>query len=277
MIIQNLKLIFEQNKEKSPLYIRSLLKEQLQYYVLNYIYNSPYGENFLFKGGTCLRFCFDLPRLSEDLDFDVLNYNRFNFEEFEKNLNYYFKSKLQYEDFSIKITGFNKLIYLQFPVMSKIGLPVSKPTENKLFIRIDLAPTKGEGYKTEISMKSTYNFSFLMRRYSLPDLFAGKISAILQREKWEGKLKEARFKGRDYFDLWWYLEKKTKPNLVYLQSILQIDEKSIKSKLLEKVNLAVQRKEELKNDLLPFFADSQFVTNFVNNLQGLAREIEKAF
>jgi len=185
MIVQNLKLFFEQNKEKSPLYIRSLLKEQLQCYVLNYIYNSPYGENFLFKGGTCLRFCFDLPRLSEDLDFDVKNYGRFNLDEFKRNLNYYFKSKLQYEDFSIKIAGFNKSIYLQFPIISKIGLLVSKPTENILFIRIDLASTKGKGYKTEISMKSTYDFSFLMKRYSLPDLFAGKISTILQREKWK--------------------------------------------------------------------------------------------
>lgn len=277
MIIQNLKLIFEQNKDKSPLFVRSLLKEQLQYYVLNYVYNSVYGENFLFKGGTCLRFCFDLPRLSEDLDFDVINFSQFNYKEFEKNLAYYFKSKLQYDDFSIKISGFNKLIYLQFPVISKIGLPVSKPTENTLFIRIDLAPTKGEEYKTEISMKSTYDFSFLMKRYSLSDLFSGKISAILQREKWEGKLKEARFKGRDYFDLWWFLEKKTKPNIKYLQSILKIDEKAIKTILLEKVNLAVKRKEELKNDLLPFFADSQFVNNFVNNLQGLVDEIEKAF
>ncbi|MDO8610657.1 MAG: nucleotidyl transferase AbiEii/AbiGii toxin family protein [bacterium] len=276
MIVQNLKLIFEKNKEKSPLYIQSLLKEQLQYYVLNYIYNSPYGENFLFKGGTCLRFCFDLPRLSEDLDFDVLNYDQFNFEEFEKNLTYYFKNKLQFEDFAIKITGFNKLIYLQFPVLSKIGIPVSKPTKNVLFIRVDLAPVSGNGYKTEISMKSTNDFSFLMKRYSLSDLFVGKISAILQREKWEGKVREARFKGRDYFDLWWFLEKKTKPNMKYLQTILQQDEKSIKTKLLEKVNLAIQRKEELKNDLLPFFADSQFVINFINNLQGLTSEIEKS-
>lgn len=93
----------------------------------------------------------------------------------------------------------------------------------------------------------------------------------------EGKLKEARFKGRDYFNLWWFLEKKTKPNIKYLQSVLQMDAKSIKTKLLEKVNLAKQRKEELKNDLLPFFADSQFVINFVNNLKGLTNEIEKTF
>ncbi|MBU0579152.1 nucleotidyl transferase AbiEii/AbiGii toxin family protein [Patescibacteria group bacterium] len=72
MILQSLQKIFDHHQDDSPLYVRNLLKESLQYYVLNYVYNSAYAEQLLFKGGTCLRFCFDLPRLSEDLDFDIV-------------------------------------------------------------------------------------------------------------------------------------------------------------------------------------------------------------
>ena len=44
-------------------------KEYLQYIFLNAI--SRYPENFVFKGGTCLRICFGLERASEDLDFST--------------------------------------------------------------------------------------------------------------------------------------------------------------------------------------------------------------
>ena len=78
MIIDNLKTVLDQNQNKNSLYLRNLLKEQLQFYLLNYIYTSQYGDTFIFKGGTCLRVCFDLPRLSEDLDFDVEDFSDFN-------------------------------------------------------------------------------------------------------------------------------------------------------------------------------------------------------
>lgn len=275
MIPQTLKLVFEQNQDKNPLFVRNLLKEQLQSYVLNFIYNSAYGENFIFKGGTCLRFCFDFPRLSEDLDFDVKDFSRFDFEKFKNDLIFYFKSSLKYDPFSLKVAGKNKLIYLQFPVPGEINFSINKPSENVLFVRIDLAPLMGKDYQIEVSLKSTSNFSFIVKRFSLPDLFAGKISAILRREKWEGELKEPRFKGRDFFDLWWFLEKNIRPNYSYLKSITNLEKNNIKNQLLKKVKEAAKRKKGLEDDLLPFFPDANSVFNFTKNLDGLAAEIEK--
>lgn len=275
MITQTLKLIFEQNQDKNPLFIRNLLKEQLQYYVLNFIYNSSYGENFIFKGGTCLRFCFESPRLSEDLDFDVKNFSKFDFARFKKDLTFYFRSRLRFAPFSIKIAGKNKLIYLQFPVLKQINFPISKPSENILFVRIDLAPFRGKDYKIEVSLKSTSDFSFIIKRFSLPDLFTGKINAILQREKWEKELKEPRFKGRDFFDLWWFLEKNVHPNYSYLKSTINLNKDEIKNQLLKKIKAAAKRKKELEKDLLPFFSEASTVFNFVKNLEGLVAEVEK--
>src|SRR3989344_2914833 len=54
-------------KRKSTLYYEE--KEYLQYIFLNAI--SKYFENFVFKGGTCLRICYGLERASEDLDFST--------------------------------------------------------------------------------------------------------------------------------------------------------------------------------------------------------------
>ena len=94
MILDELQLTLDRNRQKNPLYLRNLLKEHLQYYLLNFVYNSPYAEKFLFKGGTCLRFCFDLPRLSEDLDFDVKDFKGLRAEYAGKDMIFDAKSML---------------------------------------------------------------------------------------------------------------------------------------------------------------------------------------
>jgi len=272
MILNQLKQTVDQNQGKNPLYIRSLLKEQLQYYLLNFVYNSRYGEKFLFKGGTCLRFCFDLPRLSEDLDFDVDDFDQFDFDLFLSDIQTYFKNTLQYTNFELKISGVNKIIYLKFPILNKLGLPVSlqKPSQNLLNIRIDLAPVAGEGFSREISLKSTYDFAFLIRRYSLADLYAGKLAAVLGREKWQSGERVARFNGRDYFDIWWLREQGAVWNSQYLQSLTNISsEAEVISMLNDKIQEAVKRKSELKQDLLPFFENPMFVEDVIDNLHTL--------
>lgn len=270
MIIENLKLVIDKNSEANPLYLRNLLKEQLHYYVLNFVYNSKYSQDFVFKGGTCLRFCFDLPRLSEDLDFDVVNFNNFSFEEFVDDLEEYFVKKIKYANFSVKVSGVNKLIYIRFPVLKKVGFPVrpDKPTDDILFVRIDLSAVRGIGYETIYKVKSSYDFSFLIKSYSLPDLLAGKVAAILGRRLKEGGEFLPRFKGRDFFDVFFLLQKGVSVNFGYLSSIIGVKEKSTLKKLFnEKIKEAVKKKQYLKEDLMPFFMDQNFVQNFIDNME----------
>src|SRR3989344_2490892 len=72
MIKQILKTIIQEKKAQglSETLIRNYLKEYIQYLILNLIYNQRKFKRLVFKGGSCLRICFDLPRLSEDIDFD---------------------------------------------------------------------------------------------------------------------------------------------------------------------------------------------------------------
>lgn len=266
MIIGRLSTIVLENQDKNPLYLRNLLKQELQGLVLNFVYSSGYNQSFLLKGGTCLRLCFDLPRLSEDLDFDIEDFAQFSLKEFTAQLEDYFKRELQIKNFYLKAAGNQKQIYLKFPLLDQIGLVKAKEESNILFLRIDLSEALGKGYRKEVSFKSVGVFSFIILRLSLADLMAGKILAILQRE---GKEEEVpRVKGRDYFDLVWFLEKKIEPNFNYLREISSFKSKEeVWQQLDEKVKKLDLR--ILRDDLLPLFANQEFVSRFVREFKTL--------
>lgn len=272
MIIDSLKQIINKNLETEPLYLRNLLKEYLQYYVLNFIYNSRWGENFLLKGGSCLRMFFDLPRLSEDLDLDFLDQKMFILKAFLADLAKYFSSTLQYKDLEIKTSGKGNIIYLKFPILDKLGMDKTSNQTNTLFLRIDFAEAIGQRYKTEISLKSTWSFSFLVKRYSINDLMAGKLAAILQRTVEEKKIIKPRVKGRDYFDLAWFLEKNISPNLDYLKEITTIkNKKELRIKLKRKIKELDL--EILRQDLFPLFKDNNFVQKFTENYKEITLRV----
>lgn len=275
MFLDDLKKTYLVNKDKPTFLLRNLLKENVQYYILNFIGQSKWIDSFLFKGGTCLRIFFGLPRLSEDLDFDIIDKKKLDFNFFTHSLRDYFIKTLQFFKFDLKIANNKRVLYLKFPVLRDVGLNLKKHESNILFVRIDLAPTIGKSYHTELAIKSAHNFSFLLKRYSLPDLFAGKISAILAREAFEGRVKKERFKGRDYYDLIWFIEKGIKPNWKYLKELTGFAKEEIIRKLdnkTKKISLQV-----LRRDLLPFFADPDSVETFAANFQSLYKNYKKNF
>ena len=82
MIIENaIKKRISETKGRDRLFIRNVLKEELQNFILNFIYTSKY-KDLIFTGGTCLRKNYGLNRLSEDLDFDYIN--KLNINQFAK-------------------------------------------------------------------------------------------------------------------------------------------------------------------------------------------------
>ncbi|NCN58745.1 hypothetical protein COW99_05610 [Candidatus Roizmanbacteria bacterium CG22_combo_CG10-13_8_21_14_all_38_20] len=269
MLINKLSSIVQLNKKSaSPPYLRNLLKEALQGYVLNYVYSSRYGKSFIFKGGTALRFCFGLPRLSEDLDFDVANFNNLSISRFERDLTNYFVGSLQVKDFEFKLAGNKSQMYLKFPMLDRVGLNITPSDSNVLFVRIDLGPLDSKYYMKEISIKNIGDFNFIINRYSLADMCSSKIAAILQRTFRKDKGGLITFKGRDYYDLIWFMEQRVEPNLKRLKDITKISKTAEIQTLLDK-NIQAIKSNYLKEDLLPFFTDSSFVENFANNFHKL--------
>ena len=271
MIIDSLQGVVKKNKGVNDLFLRNLLKESLQLYTLNFIYTSVYAERLLFKGGTCLRFCFGLPRLSEDLDFDIKNFSKFSLKKFTGGLQDYFAKELQYKNLTIKVAGNKKQVFLKFPLMEELGLRADRSESNILFLRLDLSPVDSAIFKEEISLKASDDFNFIIKRYSLPDLFASKIAAVLQRTFRKGRKDLITFKGRDYFDLIWFLERGTLPNFERLKDILGVQKRK---KILELLDNKVKmvKEEYLKEDLLPLFQDKDFVENFTRNFKTLYRQ-----
>jgi predicted nucleotidyltransferase component of viral defense system len=259
MIYKELEKIVIGNKRagQSELYIRNLLKEYLQIYILNYIYtNKKYSKNLIFTRGTCLRHFFDLPRLSEDLDFDFST--ELDSEELFENIQRYFKTKYLYTEITGSIKQQGKQLLFKFPVLRELDLANSNES-NLLYLKIDLQKNPSDIYDTQISSKSIEGFNFVALHYDLSTLMAGKIYAVLTRE---------RLKGRDYYDLLWYLKQKVSPNMKRLSDILgeEITVKELTERLDEKVKeLDKKYRNDFESDLLPLISNKEIVPVYVDN------------
>jgi hypothetical protein len=104
---------------------------------------------------------------------------------------------------------------------------------------------------------------------------ATKIRAILFR-KWEKTDKQGnitvKVKGRDYYDLLWYLQKGIQPNISCIEDIK--DMKDLKEKLLAMV--ASVDSKSIQLDLEALIGNPGFVNNMSRNMKAiLEREISE--
>ena len=250
----------------SDLYIRNLLKEYLQVYILNYIYtDDKYSKELIFTGGTCLRQIYGLPRLSEDLDFD---YNQeVNSRELAHNLLKYFRVKYKFDDVSISLKQNGRQILIKFPVLRKLDL-AQQDESDLLYLKIDLQKNPSDIYSTEISSKNIMNFNFVALHYDLASLMAGKVIAVLTRERFAGKENREVIKGRDYYDLLWFLKQTVNPNLERISDTLgeKVTGKKLKNMLDKKIEeLGNKYKSDFEADLVPLIENPDIVPVYINN------------
>ena len=268
MIDTELKKVVNEEKAKgnSNSYIRNKIEELLQIYIINYIYTDlRYNKNLIFTGGTCLKIIYDLPRLSEDLDFDYLN--DIDTAQLIDDIEEYFKKHLQYKKIATSLKQIGSQIILKFPVLHNLGLAGVNESD-LLYVKLDFLKNPSKFYDLLITSKSIYGFNFVARHYDLPSLMSGKLHAILLREKLTGTENRQTVKGRDYFDLLWFLKKSVKPNIKRLSEMIgkEIDMKSLKKQLDLKVKDVVLRyKSDFKSDLLPLISNPAFLNEYINN------------
>lgn len=261
MVIQNLKSVLIKNKDiTNRTYLRNLLKEELQVFVLYFIYTGKH-KDLIFTGGTCLRKFYNLPRLSEDLDFDIKDKD-FDFLKFQSDLKNYFIKDLQYKDISLKFK--NNTIMIKFPVLREIGYSGLNDTDI-LFLRLDFSFNYKIGFGEEKKLYSEGDFSFLANCYDFKTLMINKIDAFLNRTYKKGNNQQESFKGRDAFDVVWMLERVNK--LTGNSSFLTAE---LKRKILQKAEKISS--EDLYFDLNNFFRDSNFVKDFCDNFSDLVKD-----
>ncbi len=254
------------------------LKEIIQETALIGLWRAKFFEHAAFYGGTALRILYNLNRFSEDLDFSLIRPN----EDFE--LNQYLKAiqgELLAFGFDVTIDMKNK--NLETDIQSafvkantqkhllRIDAPaaISQVTHNqkqlKIKLEIDTNPPSGFNTETRSLLKP---IPFWVKSYALPDLFAGKISAVLGRQ-WQ-----TRVKGRDWYDFLWFVQTNTPLHLKHLECRLRqfgyyseeqsLDEKKVKILLSEKVEgLDVS---SAKNDIRKFIKNESDLDGWTKDL-----------
>ncbi|MBU0581184.1 MAG: nucleotidyl transferase AbiEii/AbiGii toxin family protein [Candidatus Margulisbacteria bacterium] len=245
--------IIKQKIEKyhSSLEKKNYLREYLQALILKIFFEKKYFQQLIFTGGTALRFIYGLKRFSEDLDFSCSEKN-IQFSEIIKDLEY----ELKKYNLQVRIKNKQKLkssvnnVFINFEnILYPLGISAHKSETISIKLEIDFNPPGGGKVEQHLINK---DFIFYLKAYDLPSLMAGKIHAICFR---------GYTKGRDFYDLIWYLGKKIEPNLIFLKNAIfqtqKIQNNNLKEQwrelLLQKIKESDFKK--IISDIQPFLED----------------------
>ncbi|KKQ55001.1 MAG: hypothetical protein US74_C0045G0004 [Parcubacteria group bacterium GW2011_GWA2_38_13] len=262
-----LKNLIHATDSKNKIFIRNILKEYLQAHVLDFVYSHPKYSQLVFYGGSCLAHCHGLPRLSEDLDFIDLR-GEIEIRKFAKDVQMFFKKNT---DLNISANVQKFRVYLKFPILHELGVTHGSETD-LLFLKVEIFQDFKHCSKYAIDTIPIFKFnkSILVKTFDLPTLMSTKIRAVLYR-KWEKKSASgkilAKVKGRDYFDLMWYLEKAVKPNLGCIVGIESLE--ALKAKLLKIVDTVDAR--SIQYDLEALIDNENFIKNLSKNIKEILK------
>ena len=185
------------------------LREIMQEIALAGLHRAGFFEKAAFYGGTCLRIFYGLPRFSEDLDFSLLQ------ADSDFSLQPYFKvmqAEFEALGLSVEITAKRKTLDSQIEsaflknTTQIFSLNIRSNRQIKIKFEVDTLPPLGFDTQEQLLLQP---FSFYVKCFALPDLFAGKLHALLFRQ-WKN-----RVKGRDWFDFEWYVRQGVAPNLAH--------------------------------------------------------------
>ncbi len=196
---------------------RNVLKEELQFYVLNFIYHHPEYSKWIMYGGSALRIIHGLNRMSVDLDFEISHAITKKFLEKLKNeIEKHFKNTYSIgTDFlTIKITTGRGLL-LKFHIGEELSF--GHPSK-QVHIKIDLNNFVAPKTVQERRPINQDQFSFVVVTYNMSALMASKIAAIFLRGTRGVGETVYEEKGRDIYDLLWYMNKKVVPDFDYLMA-----------------------------------------------------------
>ena len=201
-------------------YIRAL-REIMQEIALLGLWRMKFFEKTAFYGGTALRILYGLDRYSEDLDFSLLETAEdFDISSYVKGL----EKELFAFGFKVRAERINKAIdspiqsaflkantrnqLLTIEVGDEIINAIPKGQILKIKLEVDTDPPSGFSTETRYLLMP---IPFAVRSFILPDLFAGKMHAVLCRG-WK-----KRVKGRDWYDFVWFISHHPELHLSHLE------------------------------------------------------------
>jgi len=245
------------------------LREIMQEIALLGLWRSKFFEHAAFYGGTALRVLHGLDRYSEDLDFSLLKpdpdfrLKRFGDALCEELESFGFavefeardKAPPQHIDSAFLKTGTRRQL---ISIGVEEGLIKGLHAEARLKVKIEIDIQPPAGFETE-SRYLLVPVPYAVRVYKLPDLFAGKLHAVLCRG-WK-----SRIKGRDWYDLVWYAGHHPQVHLSHLEARMRqsgnytepsrLTAKGLMRRLIQKID-AVDI-EEIRAEVQPFVHDKR--------------------
>jgi predicted nucleotidyltransferase component of viral defense system len=238
-------LNFEDALKRYPERLRgfkeNILKEYLQYRILDIIYGSTYGNHLVFIDGTSIRIAHRGMRFSEDLDFDNRGLKEPDFERLAKII----QTELEFDGYTVETKNVFKgayHCYIKLPgLLFEHGMTGHK--QEKILIQIDAEPQK-------------YNFTpdrFLINEFGIFRYIAVAPLGLLLSQKIYACLNRKREQGRDFFDVV-FLMSLAEPDYRYLNEKTAINNKKALVKAL-KDRIKGFNMKTLARDIEPFLFD----------------------
>ena len=196
----------------NPIRALNIAREYLQARILGALQQSGAMIPLALQGGTALRFLYALPRSSEDLDFTLERPSpAYNFRDLLARIQRLFET----EGYRIRLRISDRkpvhAAFVRFPgLLHDLGLPGQAEEAFAVKLEVDTRPPSGAGLEVTVVRR---HIALRLQHHDRASLLAGKLHAILQR----------RFrKGRDFYDLLWYLSDPDwpAPNLALLNNAL---------------------------------------------------------
>jgi predicted nucleotidyltransferase component of viral defense system len=244
--------------ESQKIFKRNILREYLQYKILQIIFNHETSKKLSFMGGTCLRVVYGTGRFSEDLDFDNFGLKISDFEE----LSGVVKRELQLEGYEVEIKNVYKGAYRCYIRIPKLlfNNELSGYEEEKILIQID-TESQGFNYVRE---------NYLLNKFDVfTSIFITPANILLSQKIW-AILNRKVMKGRDLYDAS-FLFGVTSPDYNYLKLKAGIEKKE---KLVEVLLRRIENEnlDTLAKDVEPFLinpGESIRITAFDETLKKL--------
>ena len=233
---------------------RNAIYEVLQQVVLSGLHRGGFFDEAAFYGGTCLRIFHGLNRFSEDMDFSLLKKNP------DFTLEKYFPAIVE----ECKMLGREVTITRKdkhhFGKVESAFLKdntdvynIAFQTDKAIKIKIEVDTQPPLDFVTEQRLLLQPH-SFMTRCFALPDLYAGKMHALVYRQ-WK-----SRIKGRDWYDFEWYVRNGVALDFKHLQmrvaefNGIELTQETFLEALRER--LASADIEQVKQDVRPFLRNA---------------------
>lgn len=235
--------------DKEKVFKKNILREYLQYKILDIIFNESVAKKLSFIGGTCLRLVYGTSRFSEDLDFDNFGLSIAEFTDLSNKV----KRTLELEGYKVEIKVVSKKAFrcnIKIP-----GLLLDEELSNfineKITIQLD---SEAQGYVYQPDRFLINKFDVFTQIFVTPTniLLSQKLWAILNRKV---------LKGRDIYDVT-FLFGLSKPDFDYLKFKAKISNTKQLKEALNK-RLKSENLEKIAKDVEPFLINPKEINRII--------------